>query len=305
MVVSDQHTETADAGEGVGPTPGAGVAQDGSLALGGGVVADDGVRPAPVVGQPDASTRTPALELRKVSKRFGVAWAVRDVSFCIYPGEAMALLGDNGAGKSTVVKMISGALSPTSGELYVTGKKVRFSSSQAARRAGIATVYQDLGLVPTMSVWRNFFLGAELRTKGRLDVRRMRWEAEESLEEIGLRSLRSVDQNVMRMSGGEQQALSIGRAVDFEQKVLLLDEPTAALSVKETEKVFEYIGRAKARGVAVLVIMHNTAQALRCAEKVVVMRHGRVISERRVEGDTSALMEAVNGDISGVGESLQ
>jgi len=300
--VSDQFMETADAGEGVRQTLGLGAPKGGSLAADSGVFPDDGMRPAPPVGEPEAATGTPALELRKLSKRFGVAWVVCDVSFCIYPGEAMALLGDNGAGKSTVVKMISGALSPTRGELYVTGKKVRFSNSKAARQAGIATVYQDLGLVPTMSVWRNFFLGAELRTKGRLDVRRMRREAEESLKEIGLRNLSSVDQNVMRMSGGEQQALSIGRAVHFEQKVLVLDEPTAALSVTETEKIFEYIGRAKEHGVAVLLIMHNTAQALSVADKVVVMRHGRVISERRVEGDTGGLIEVVNADISGVGE---
>jgi len=286
MAVSDQRTETADAGDEVGQVLASSVSQGSSLP----------------VGQPDAGPRTPALELRGISKRFGVAWVVRDVSFCIHHGEAMALLGDNGAGKSTVVKMISGALPPTRGELYVTGEKVRFPNSKAARQAGIATVYQDLGLVPTMSVWRNFFLGAELRRRGRLDVRRMRQETEESLREIGLRNLNSVDQNVMRMSGGEQQALSIGRAVHFEQKVLVLDEPTAALSVTETQKIFEYIGRAKEHGVAVLLIMHNTAQALTVADKVIVMRHGQVISERQVEGDTSELTEVVNADISGVGE---
>lgn len=256
----------------------------------------------PQGGASDREVGVPALELRKVSKRFGAIWAVKDVSFAIHSGEVMALLGDNGAGKSTVVKMISGALPVTSGDILVHGKRMRFSSSQAARRAGISTVYQDLGLVPTMSVWRNFFLGAEIRKGWHLDVKRMRAETEESLKEIGLRNLSSVDQNVMRMSGGEQQALSIGRAVHFEQKVLLLDEPTAALSVKETEKVFEYIRRAKEEGVAVLVIMHNTAQAVSVSDKVVVMRHGKVISQRKVEGPQNALIDVINADISGGGE---
>jgi simple sugar transport system ATP-binding protein len=250
----------------------------------------------------DGDAGAPALELRRVSKRFGTIWAVKDVSFAIHSGEVMALLGDNGAGKSTLVKMISGAIPVTSGDILVHGKRMKFSSSQAARRVGISTVYQDLGLVPTMSVWRNFFLGAEIRKGWHLDVKRMRAETEESLKEIGLRNLSSVDQNVMRMSGGEQQALSIGRAVHFEQKVLLLDEPTAALSVKETEKVFEYIRRAKEEGVAVLVIMHNTAQAVSVSDRVVVMRHGRVISERNVEGPQNVLIDVINADISGGGE---
>lgn len=241
----------------------------------------------------------PVLELRNVSKRFGAMFAVRDVSFAIYSGEVMALLGDNGAGKTTIVKMISGALTPSAGDILLRGNIVRFRNSQAARRAGIATVYQDLALIPMMSVWRNFFLGAELRKGWHLDVRRMREETEHALREIGLQNLSSVDQNVMRMSGGEQQALSIGRAVHFEQKVLVLDEPTAALSVKETEKVVEYIHQAKERGVAVLVIMHNTSQALRVSDKVVVMRHGRAISERQVSGDIDELVDVINADISG------
>ena len=247
----------------------------------------------------DNGRNIPVLELRNISKRFGSIFAVRDVSFTINAGEVVALLGDNGAGKSTIVKMISGALPPSAGDILLKGEKVKFRNSQAARRAGIATVYQDLALVPMMSVWRNFFLGAELRKGWHMDVRRMRLETEKSLREIGLQNLSSVDQNVMRMSGGEQQALSIGRAVHFEQKVLVLDEPTAALSVKETEKVIEYIHQAKERGVAVLVIMHNTSQALKVSDKVIVMRHGRVISERRVSDDIEKLVDIINADISG------
>ena len=243
----------------------------------------------------------PALELRDITKRFGAIVAVDKVNFSIAKGEVLALLGDNGAGKSTVVKMISGATSPTSGQILLDGKRMLFRNSKSARLAGIATVYQDLALVPTMNVWRNFFLGAELKRGWRLDVKKMRAETQQVLREIGLRNLSSIDQNVMKMSGGEQQALSIGRAVHFQQKLLLLDEPTAALSVKETNKVFEYIMRAKESGIGVLVIMHNTLQALTVSDRVTVMRHGRVVANYAVEETGTDMLNTVNAAISGIG----
>jgi simple sugar transport system ATP-binding protein len=240
------------------------------------------------------------LELRNVTKRFNSVLAVEDVSFTIHQGDVVALLGDNGAGKSTLVKMLSGVHRPTSGSLWFGGKKLVLKSAQGARRAGIATVYQDLALVPTMNVWRNFFLGAELRKGWHLDVPRMRAATEEVLTGIGLRNLSSVDQNVATLSGGEQQALSIGRAVYFEKRLLLLDEPTAALSVKETAEVFEYIRRAATSGIGVVVIMHNTSQALEIANRVIVMRHGRVAATFDREGDGAPSVEEVNAVISGV-----
>jgi simple sugar transport system ATP-binding protein len=249
---------------------------------------------------PEASEAGPAaLELRRISKRFGQVVAVRNVSFSLGHGEVVALLGDNGAGKSTVVKMISGVFSPTSGEIRLDGAPVRFRNSKQARERGIATVYQDLALVPTMNVWRNFFLGSELRHHGRLDVKRMRAETAEALHEIGLRNLSSVDQEVKGLSGGERQALSIGRAVHFQQRVLLLDEPTAALSVTETEKVFDYVRQARQSGIGILLIMHNTVQALSVSDRVVVMRHGEVVAEFAVGGDLEALAKQVNLAISG------
>lgn len=243
---------------------------------------------------------TPILELRDVSMRFGSVTAVDGVDLTLRAGDVTALLGDNGAGKSTVVKIVSGVHTPTSGTIVYQGKEVVFRSAKAARRAGISTVYQDLALVPTMNVWRNFFLGAELRKGLRLDVKTMRAETARMLEEIGLRNLSSVDQGVTTLSGGEQQALSIGRAVYFEASVLVLDEPTAALSVKETEEVFEFTRRAAANHLAVLLIMHNTSQALEVSNRVTVMRHGRVLVEYAREAGDFPSVEEVNAAISGI-----
>lgn len=264
-----------------------------------GTVTAPGGQVAP--GEPLAgSERVPVLELRDVSMRFGSVTAVDGVNLALRGGDVTALLGDNGAGKSTLVKVISGVYSPTSGSLVYRGKKVVFRSAQSARRAGISTVYQDLALVPTMNVWRNFFLGAELHKGLRLDVKKMRAETARMLEEIGLRNLSSVDEWVTTLSGGEQQALSIGRAVYFEASVLVLDEPTAALSVKETDEVFEFIRRAVERGIAVLLIMHNTSQALEVSNRVTVMRHGRVLVEYSQDAGDFPSVEEVNAAISGI-----
>ncbi|MGC8628160.1 MAG: ABC transporter permease subunit [Acidimicrobiales bacterium] len=240
------------------------------------------------------------FELHHVTMKFGPVLAVDDVSFSVSGGEVLALLGDNGAGKSTVVKIISGVYTPTSGEVRFGGRRVVFRSAKAAREAGISTVYQDLALVGVMNVWRNFFLGAELRKGVVLDTARMRWETARALSEIGLANLSSVDQSVGTLSGGEGQALSIGRAVYFEKRLLLLDEPTAALSVRETARVFEYIRRAAASGIAVLVIMHNTQQALEVSNRVIVMRHGRVAGEFSRSAGNFPSQETVNAMISGV-----
>jgi len=265
--------------------------EGGGQAVVGAAVAHDGATP---VG-------SPVLELRNVSMRFGAVVAVSEVSLAVHAGDVVALLGDNGAGKSTLVKIISGVHSPTSGELRFCGKRTVFRSSRAARRAGIATVYQDLALVPTMNVWRNFFLGAELRKGWHMDTKKMREETARVLAEIGLQNLSSVDQGVTTLSGGEQQALSIGRAIYFEKRVLLLDEPTAALSVKETAEVFEYTRRAAASGVAVLVVMHNTAQALEISNRVVIMRHGRLAATFDGSAGPLPSVEEVNAVISSPG----
>jgi len=275
---------------GVSETLGQGaLARNGLAAL-----APDGEVAAPV------GTGAAVFELRNVTMKFGPVVAVDDVSLSVSAGEVLALLGDNGAGKSTVVKIVSGVYAPTSGEVRFGGRRVVFRSAKAAREAGISTVYQDLALVGVMNVWRNFFLGAEVRKGLVLDTARMRWETARALSEIGLANLSSVDQGVGTLSGGEGQALSIGRAVYFENRLLLLDEPTAALSVRETARVFEYIRRAAASGIAVLVIMHNTQQALEVSNRVIVMRHGRVVGEFSRAAGNFPSQEAVNAMISGV-----
>lgn len=257
------------------------------------------VAPAePVQQSSSGGSETPRLEVHEISKHFGSVVAVDRVSFTVNRGEVVGLLGDNGAGKSTIIKMISGAVRPDSGYLALDGKRLHLRSAKDARRAGIATVYQDLGLVTTMSVWRNFFLGAELRKNLLfLDVDKMREETKQALRLIGLKNLSSVDQGVAGLSGGERQALSIGRAVYFEQKLLVLDEPTAALSVKETEKVGEYVREAKARELGVILVMHNVVQALELCDRVVVMRHGRMSREIEVRGAPGEMEEVTRAII--------
>jgi simple sugar transport system ATP-binding protein len=222
------------------------------------------------------------LELRRIAKRFGSVTAVKEVSFGIAPGEVVGLLGDNGAGKSTTVKIISGYHQPTSGEIYWEGSKIEISSPEVARSLGIQTVYQDLALIDTLSIARNFFLGAEPTLRWGplrlLDVREMNRRTAEILREIGIKDLDPATP-VAALSGGERQAVAIGRAYFFGGKLLILDEPTAALSVRQTQKVFSIIEEVKARGVSVLVIEHNMFHAHRISDRLVVIRHGRVYGD--------------------------
>ncbi|MHB8220296.1 MAG: ATP-binding cassette domain-containing protein [Acidimicrobiales bacterium] len=226
---------------------------------------------------PSNGGRGPWLEARGITKQFGGVVALRDVDVSLYLGEVVALIGDNGSGKSTFVKIASGVYQPTRGSLLIEGKVVRLRSAADARAAGVETVHQDLGLVDSMSIARNFFLGAELRKGPFLDMKRMERETKEMLTEIGLGNLRVVGQDVSLLSGGERQAISIGRAVAFQRKVIILDEPTSALSIQETRKVFEFIRAAKERDLAVLCIMHNIAQIRDIADRFVVFLHGRKV----------------------------
>lgn len=219
------------------------------------------------------------LEARGITKQFGPVVALEDVDVAFLLGEVVALIGDNGSGKSTFVKVASGVYQPTRGTLAIDGKAVRLRSAADARSAGVETVHQDLGLVDSMSIARNFFLGAERRKGPFLDMRRMERETAEMLKEIGLGNLRAVGQDVSRLSGGERQAISIGRAVAFQRKMIILDEPTSALSIQETEKVFEFIRAARDRQLAVLCVMHNLSQVRDIADRFVVFWHGRKIAD--------------------------
>jgi simple sugar transport system ATP-binding protein len=219
----------------------------------------------------------PLLEVRHVSKIFGSVVALKDVSMTVHAGEVMCLLGDNGAGKSTLIKILSGVHQPTGGQYLVEGKEVRFSSPREALNAGIATVFQDLAMIPLMSISRNFFLGSE-PTKGwgpfkRFDLQYADRVTREELAKIGI-TLRETTQAVGTLSGGERQSVAIARAVYFGAKVLILDEPTAALGVKEAGIVLRYIAQAKARGLGVIFITHNPHHAYPIGDRFTLLNRG-------------------------------
>ncbi len=216
--------------------------------------------------------------MEKISKKFGTITALQDVDFGVEGGEVRALLGDNGAGKSTLIKVLMGVYPPTTGQIYFQGQPVRISSPREAREVGIEAVYQDLALVNLMSISRNFFLGREMvRNIGPirwLDVRKMNEICRKSLHDIGI-AIRSPAERVGSLSGGERQSIAIGRGIHFGARVLILDEPTSALSVAETRKVLTYIANAKERGLGVIFITHNVHHVYMVADSYTVIRHGR------------------------------
>lgn len=238
-----------------------------------------------------ASPSETLFRLNGVTKNFGNVVAIEGVTFGVDRGEIVGLVGDNGAGKSTLVKVMNGFYAPDVGEIRFEGRPVRFSSPRDARAIGIETVYQDLALIPALSMWRNFFLGREIK-KGRPPVRilsksRMREIAMENLREMGLTRLRSPDEPVDILSGGERQALAIARARYFGGSLLLLDEPTSALSVKETEKVSEAVHIARDGGLGVVIIDHNIGHVHRICDRIVIMESGRVLSTVRRDDVTA------------------
>lgn len=228
----------------------------------------------------------PLVEMKNIKKSFGKVKALKGVDFSVNRAEVVGLLGDNGAGKSTLIKVLVGYYQPDEGEIYFEGKRVRFSSPREARELGIETVYQDLALVNLMPLWRNFFLGRELVRKlgpvRWLDRKKMRKIALESLADIGI-SVRNVDDTVAFLSGGERQAVAIARAIHFGAKLLILDEPTAALSVGETRKVLEHILEAKRRGISVIFITHNIYHVYEVADRLVILERGEKIGEYKKE----------------------
>lgn len=225
---------------------------------------------------------TPLLEIKNVSKFFGSVIALQDVSAFVRAGEVTCLLGDNGAGKSTLIKVLAGVHKPTEGEYFFDGQAMDFSSPRDALDSGIATVYQDLAMIPLMAVWRNFFLGAE-PTKGwgpfqRFDVDKAKETAVSELGKMGI-EIRDPDQTVGTLSGGERQSVAIARAVYFGARVLILDEPTAALGVKQAGVVLKYILQARNRGIGVIFITHNPHHAYPVADHFVILRRGTVYGD--------------------------
>jgi simple sugar transport system ATP-binding protein len=241
----------------------------------------------------------PILEVRHITKLFGSVIALSDVSAKIYPGEVTCLLGDNGAGKSTLIKILSGVYQPTEGEYYFEGRRVVFNSPREALDHGIATVYQDLSLIPLMPIWRNFFLGSEPE-KGwgpfrRYDIDLAKRTVRTELAKMGI-IIRDPDQPVGTMSGGERQSIAICRAIYFGAKVLILDEPTAALGVKQAGIVLHYIVQAKRRGLGVIFITHNPNHAYPVGDRFIILRRGRVLGDfRKGEVEKDALMNLMAG----------
>ncbi len=228
--------------------------------------------------------RSSLVWMENISKKFGTITALEGINFGVNRGEVRALLGDNGAGKSTLIKVLMGIHQPNSGQIYFEGKPVSIRSPKEARNIGIEAVYQDLALVNLMSISRNFFLGRELtRRLGPiefLDGRKMEAICRSSLHDIGI-EIRSAAERVGSLSGGERQSIAIGRGVYFGARVLILDEPTSALSVAETRKVLSYIENARERSLAVIFITHNVHHVYMVADSYTIIRQGQNVGTYR------------------------
>jgi simple sugar transport system ATP-binding protein len=249
--------------------------------------------------------RAPLIELRNVSKSFAGIQALKDVSISVRAGLVLCLLGDNGAGKSTLIKILSGFHAPSSGELYVDGARTHLRSPREARSLGIATVHQEVGTIPLMSIARNFFLGAE-PTEGwgpfrRFDIAKANAIALEQIRGFGLTRVASGDQLVGTLSGGERQVVAIARAMYFGARVLILDEPTSALGVKEAAKVLTLMKAARERGIGIVFITHNARHAMLIGDHFVVLNQGTTsaVFNRGDKSREEVLNLMAGGDLSG------
>jgi fructose transport system ATP-binding protein len=226
--------------------------------------------------------RDPILTARKLVKRYGRVTALDHADFDLYPGEILAVIGDNGAGKSTLIKAICGAVTPDEGEIKLEGNVLHFKSPMDARNAGIETVYQNLALSPALSISDNMFLGREVRKSGllgqwfrMLDRGVMEKRAREKLTELGLMTIQNISQAVETLSGGQRQGVAVARAAAFGSKVVIMDEPTAALGVKESRRVLELILDVKKRGLPIVLISHNMPHVFEVADRIHIHRLGK------------------------------
>jgi fructose transport system ATP-binding protein len=227
-------------------------------------------------------TQEPILTARGLLKRYGRVTALNNCDFDLYPGEILAVIGDNGAGKSTLIKAISGAVIPDEGIIELDGKQVLFKSPIEAREAGIETVYQNLALSPALSIADNMFLGREIRKPGflgdwlrMLDRPAMEKRARDKLTELGLMTIQNISQAVETLSGGQRQGVAVARAAAFGSKMVIMDEPTAALGVKESRRVLELILDVKKRGLPIVLISHNMPHVFEVADRIHIHRQGR------------------------------
>jgi fructose transport system ATP-binding protein len=227
-------------------------------------------------------SNSPILTARGLIKRYGRVTALDSADFDLYPGEVLAVIGDNGAGKSSLIKALSGAVQPDEGEIRLQGELINFRSPIAARDAGIETVYQNLALSPALSITDNLFLGRELRKPGvagkvfrALDRKAMEEFARKKLSELGLMTIQNINQAVETLSGGQRQGVAVARAAAFGSKVIILDEPTAALGVKESRRVLELIQDVRSKGIPIVLISHNMPHVFEVADRIHIHRLGR------------------------------
>ena len=243
----------------------------------------------------------PVLVAKNLSKKYGRVVALDSADLELYPGEVLGVIGDNGAGKSTLIKVLCGAVIPDSGEILLDGENVTFTSPIEARKLGIETVYQNLALSPALSITDNMFLGREIRQKGFLgkflrflDQKAMAEEARKRLSDLGLLTIQNINQLVETLSGGQRQGVAVARATSFGTKVVIMDEPTAALGVKESRRVLELIGEVRARNIPIILISHNMPHVFEVADRIHIHRLGTrlcVIDPKKYEmSDAVAFM---------------
>lgn len=234
----------------------------------------------------------PRVEVRGIAKSYGAITALRSVNLAVYPGEVLGVLGDNGAGKSTLMKVLAGSEQPDGGEILVDGRPTHFATPRESRAAGIEMIYQDLALCDDLDVASNFFLGREPRRFGLLDLKRMHEQAARELALLGSR-IPSTAVDIKALSGGQRQTVAIGRALVFSPRVLIMDEPTAALGVREAAVVIATIREVKAKGVAVILISHRMQDILDVCDRAVLIAEGRSVA-------TFAVPEMTTDDIAGI-----
>ncbi len=240
----------------------------------------------------------PILEMRGISKYFGHVVALEQVDFELFPNEILALLGDNGAGKSTLIKIISGVYPPDSGTIRLYGKEVQFKSPDEARKMGIETIYQDLALFDNLDVPANIFVGKEVSKKGLgkllgiIDKKYMYQEAEKTLTKLGI-DIDSYSSPVKEFSGGQRQSIAIAKTIYWSHKIVIMDEPTAALGVRETNRLFDLIRDLKKQGVSVILIMHNIEQVLQIAERAIVLKRGRRVGTKVITGHEDSCYDEI------------
>jgi ABC-type sugar transport system ATPase subunit len=245
----------------------------------------------------NTSEIAPVVELRNIKKSFGAVQALRGVDLALHHNEVLGLVGDNAAGKSTLMKVLSGAYIPDEGEILIDGGKVHFSNPMDARRQGIEMVYQDYALANNLDVAANVFMGREvvslkLGPIGIMDYHHMEQETQSLLNRLKI-DIPSVRQKVERLSGGQRQAVAIARATAFDAKVIIMDEPTAALSVAAIDKVIELVRELKAQGSSIIIISHRLEDIYQVSDRMIVLRQGRKVSDTPVEGDIHEFRERV------------